>query len=145
MAVIFLPSVTDSIREVFSRFPYLSDRYLATGISLAGSSVRDTLTVSPIPSDSSADMPAADFILPESPFPASVTPRWRGKAIPFSSMASAKRRYASTITIVLLAFRETTAFVKSFLTHRSSHSIAASFMASGVFPYKVVILSPSEP
>ena len=54
---------------------YLSERYCATGSSFSGASVRDTLTVLPMPSESRADMPTADLIRPASPFPASVTPR----------------------------------------------------------------------
>ena len=49
--------------------------FLATGISNSGSSVSDTLNVSPRPSSSKAPIPTADLILPSSPSPASVTPR----------------------------------------------------------------------
>ena len=47
----------------------------ATGISNSGSSVRETLTVSPIPSSSKVPIPTEDLILPSSPSPASVTPK----------------------------------------------------------------------
>ena len=50
----------------------------ATGISSSGASVRETLMVSPIPSSKSAPIPTADFILPSSASPASVTPRCSG-------------------------------------------------------------------
>ena len=49
-----------------------------TGISAAGSSLRLTRTVSPIPSASKAPIPTALLILPSSPSPASVTPKCSG-------------------------------------------------------------------
>ena len=51
---------------------------LAGAISRSGSSVSETRSVSPSPSISSDPMPIADFILPSSPSPASVTPRCSG-------------------------------------------------------------------
>ena len=45
------------------------------GDSNSGSSVKDTLIVSPIPSSRSVPIPIADLILPSSPSPASVTPK----------------------------------------------------------------------
>ena len=53
-------------------------RCKATGISASGSSLNETLIVSPIPSASNAPIPTALFILPSSPSPASVTPRCNG-------------------------------------------------------------------
>ena len=49
--------------------------FSAAGISNSGSSVKDTLIVSPKPSESSVPIHNADFILPSRPSPASVTPR----------------------------------------------------------------------
>ena len=61
-----------------ARLLYLFTNSLATGDSNSGSSVKDTLIVSPIPSSRSVPIPIADLILPSSPSPASVTPKWRG-------------------------------------------------------------------
>ena len=61
-----------------ARLLYLFTNSLATGDSNSGSSVKDTLIVSPIPSSRSVPIPIADLILPSSPYPASVTPKWRG-------------------------------------------------------------------
>mmetsp|Transcript_4178 Transcript_4178/g.10643 ORF Transcript_4178/g.10643 Transcript_4178/m.10643 type:complete len:276 (-) Transcript_4178:1111-1938(-) len=56
----------------------ISLRRLHGAYSNSGSSVSETRTVSPRPSARRVPMPTADFILPSSPSPASVTPRWRG-------------------------------------------------------------------
>jgi len=51
---------------------------LPTFISFTGSSERDTLIVSPIPSKRSDPKPIDDFIVPGKKLPASVIPMWRG-------------------------------------------------------------------
>ena len=56
----------------------LARSFSATGTSSSGGSVRETLIVSPIPSASSEPIPTADFILPSSASPASVTPKCIG-------------------------------------------------------------------
>ena len=56
-------------------FAYRLTKFRATGISSSGSSVKDTLIVSPKPSSNKVPIPIADFILPSKPSPASVTPR----------------------------------------------------------------------
>ena len=50
----------------------------ATSTSLTGSAVRETRSVSPMPSTRSAPMPTALLIAPVKGMPASVTPRWSG-------------------------------------------------------------------
>ena len=64
----------------------------ATGTSRTGSSVRETRTVSPMPSASRAPMPMALFTRPSTPLPASVTPRWKGWSKPSTAMRAASRR-----------------------------------------------------
>ena len=66
---VFLSLIFLEILSIFSRI------FSAAGISNSGSSVNDTRIVSPIPSVSKVPMPNADFILPSSPSPASVTPK----------------------------------------------------------------------
>ena len=67
-----------SIDFLLSLFLKFFNKLYATGISNSGASVRETLIVSPIPSSNKAPIPTADFILPSSASPASVTPRWSG-------------------------------------------------------------------
>jgi hypothetical protein len=51
---------------------------MPTLTSSTGSSVRETLIVSPMPSARRVPIPTADFTPPAGSGPASVTPRWSG-------------------------------------------------------------------
>ena len=133
------------MRRCFSCRRIYHVRYLATGISHSGSSLRDTRMVSPIPSASKAPIPTALFIRPSSPSPASVTPRWSGYCIPSLSISATRRRTERTITTVLDDLMEMTMSWKSYLRKMRRNSIQLSTMPSGVSPYRLRIRSERLP
>ena len=81
------PEIAKAIEELEKRFdgagrvlirPSGTEPKIKIYISSIGSSVRDTLIVSPIPSFKRVPIPIADLTAPLRKVPASVTPRWRG-------------------------------------------------------------------
>ena len=67
--IIFTP-LCRKLRDFKISFPILT--------SLTGSSDKEILIVSPIPSNNNVPIPIEDLILPGIKPPASVTPKWRG-------------------------------------------------------------------
>ncbi len=123
----------------------LSTIFFAKAISFSGLSDRETLIVSPIPSDSSDDIPQADFILASIPSPASVTPRCCGKMQVSSIIAAFNNLHAYIIVETSLAFIDTTILKNFSFMQMSKNSKTASTIPLTVLPYLDNILEDNEP
>ena len=77
-SVCVLPQVGQEVIVILSYIPIEESSSFAAKTSLTGSSVRDILIVSPIPSSNNLPSPTPDLIKPQNVVPASVTPMCSG-------------------------------------------------------------------